>query len=206
MSTATRKSKITGLVLAGGQGSRLGGRDKGLTQVAGKPLIAHVLNRLKPQVNSIIISANRNIEQYGQWQCPVVVDTLRDFQGPLAGIAAALPEIKTDYLLVVPCDLPLLPLDLVDRLWVAMDDEEADMAIAHDGEQLQHLCALIRRSAAASVYEFLDEGERAVKEWANRMFPAVAWFADQAQAFRNINSEDDLRDVEAALRASKSKS
>lgn len=201
MSSATRKSRVTAVVLAGGQGARVGGKDKGLLRVAGKPLIAHVLQRVLPQVSTVIISANRHLDQYGRFEFPVVADRMKDHQGPLAGIATSLAHVHTDYLLTVPCDTPLLPTDLVDRLWAAMEDEEADMAIAHDGEQLQHLVALIRREAAGSVDEFLEEGGRAVKDWAARMFPAVAWFADQPLAFRNINSDADLHELETYLNA-----
>lgn len=204
MSSATRKSCVTAVVLAGGQGARLGGKDKGLLMVAGKPLIAHVLQRVLPQVNTVIISANRHLNQYGQFEFPVVADHMKDHQGPLAGIAAALDHVHTEYLVTVPCDTPLLPLDLVDRLWTAMEDEEADMAVAHDGEQLQHLVALIRRAAAGSVNEFLEEGGRAVKDWAAKLFPAVAWFADQPLAFRNVNNDADLHDIEPLLKAGKS--
>lgn len=206
MTSATRKSRVTAVVLAGGQGSRLGGKDKGLLVVAGKPLIAHVLRRIVPQVSTVVISANRHLDQYARFEFPVVADHLRDHQGPLAGIAAALAHVHTEYLLTIPCDSPLLPIDLVDRLWTAMEDEDADMAVAHDGEQLQHLVALIRREAAGSVDEFLDEGGRAVKEWAAKMFPAVAWFADQPLAFRNVNNDTDMRDIEAHLKEDKAPS
>jgi len=206
MTSATRKSRVTAVVLAGGQGARLGGKDKGLLVVAGKPLIAHVLQRIVPQVSTVVISANRHLDQYARFEFPIVTDQLRDHQGPLAGIAAALVHVHTDYLLTVPCDSPLLPTDLVDRLWTAMEDEEADMAVAHDGEQLQHLVALIRREAAGSVDEFLEEGGRAVKDWAAKMFPAVAWFADQPLAFRNVNSDADVREIEPYLKGGKTPS
>lgn len=200
MNSATRKSRVTAVVLAGGEGARLGGQDKGLLRVVSRPLVAHVLQRIVPQVNTVVISANRHLDQYGQFEFPVVADRMNDHQGPLAGIAASLPHVHTEYLLTVPCDTPLLPADLVDRLWNAMEDEEADMAVAHDGEQLQHLVALIRRAVAGSVDEFLEEGGRAVKEWAAKMFPAVAWFADQPLAFRNVNNDADLHDIEPLLK------
>lgn len=189
-------SKVTALVLAGGRGSRIGGKDKGLIKLGGKTLVERVIERIKPQVGALIVSANRNQEQYGRLGCTVVSDQLKDYQGPLAGIAAALPSIKTDYLLVVPCDTPLIPTDLVARLHQAMVDEEADMAIAHDGEQLQHLFMLVRRHAAASIHEFLDEGGRAARDWAAKMFPAVAWFTDQPKALVSVNTPEDLAALE----------
>lgn len=200
MDKRSAQVSVTAIILAGGQGTRLGNNNKGLYPLAGRAMIEHVLARIENQVSHIIISANSDLDRYRRYGLPVVEDKINGQQGPLAGLAASLPHVKTEYVLIVPCDLPALPSDLVARLRSAMDDEDTDMAVVHDGEQLQHLVALVRRHAAASVQEFLDEGGRAAKDWAARMFPAVAWFSDQAAAFRNVNTPEDAAAAEELLR------
>lgn len=184
------RSNITGLILAGGQGQRAGGRDKGLIEWQGRPLVEHVLARLRPQVDTLLLSCNRNITDYGKLVPQPVTDLRADYQGPLAGIEAAQSRVKTDYLLLAPCDTPELPTDLAYRLYqqLAADPEATHgMCVPWDGERDQYLCALIRRSALDSLTAFLDNGSRAVREWYRIENYLRADFSDCAANFRNLN-------------------
>lgn len=178
---------VTALILAGGKGTRMGGVDKGLVELAGRPLVAHVMERIAPQVAGIVISANRNLERYASFGHPVAPDEHADFQGPLAGIVSAGRLAETDRLCVVPCDTPYLPLDLVFRLHESMEAAGADIAIAHDGERHQQLCLLLRRTLLADIAAYLDRGERRVIRWIEGQRWTAADFSDQADAFRNFN-------------------
>jgi molybdopterin-guanine dinucleotide biosynthesis protein A len=181
---------VTGLILAGGKGRRVGNRDKGLILLKGKPLIAHVSNRLLPQVGALLISCNRNFSRYKHFAAQTVTDTRRDFQGPLAGMEAAYPYIQTEFLVVVGCDIPHLPLDLVIRLTaplVGEDNGASEISYAHDGVREQYLCAAIRRDCLASLSGFLDAGHRAVRDWYNSRTSVIVDFSDQGSGFKNYN-------------------
>lgn len=186
---------ITAIVLAGGQGTRMGGQNKGLATYGDKPLAQHVLDVVAPQVSRVVISANRDLAHYEQFGWPVITDQHADSRGPLAGIAAALDGVTTDYVLIVPCDMPHLPRNLVARCASAMREEQSDLVLAHDGERVQYLVALMQRDVAASVRAFVEADGRAVKDWLATQSPAVAWFADQHAAFRNINTHDELNSI-----------
>jgi len=182
---------ITGLVLAGGAGRRVGGHDKGLLEWRGKPLAAHVAGRLRPQVNRLLISCNRNAQFYRTLADATVRDTRRDYQGPLAGLEAAMPHLGGEFLVIAPCDMPLLPLNLARGLLAALDPAGAtgpDIAYANDGERDQYLCAAIRVGILPSLGEFLDEGQRAVRHWYARHRCVVVDFSAQAECFANYNS------------------
>lgn len=182
--------KITAIILAGGRGTRMGGADKGLIDFEGRPLVAHVIERIAPQVGGILISANRNLETYAGFGHPLVRDELSDFQGPLAGIVAAGRQAGTGLICVVPCDTPLLPEYLVSRLSAAMEREAAEIAIAHDGERSQQLCLLLQRGLLADMADYLDRGERRVISWIESHRWTAADFSDQPEAFRNLNQPD----------------
>ncbi|WP_428633957.1 molybdenum cofactor guanylyltransferase MobA, partial [Sedimenticola sp.] len=137
------ESKITAVILAGGMARRMGGQDKGLIDLDGRPLIAHVLERIQPQVAQVVINANRNLEQYAAFGYPVISDTLSDFQGPLAGFLAVMQQIDSDFIVTLPCDGPSLPDNLVERLRQAQQAADADIAVAHDGNRMQPVYALI---------------------------------------------------------------
>jgi molybdenum cofactor guanylyltransferase len=145
------KDKITGVVIAGGQGRRMGGADKGLVMLAGRPMVEHVIARLKPQVGRLIINANRNLEAYEAMGYAVITDTVRGHVGPLAGFLAAMRAARGPYILTAACDTPLIAADLATRLWRTLEKEEAELAVAHDGDYLQPLFALISVSLADSV-------------------------------------------------------
>ncbi|MEZ5571688.1 MAG: molybdenum cofactor guanylyltransferase MobA [Halioglobus sp.] len=182
---------ITGLILAGGAGRRVGHRDKGLLDWQGRPLIAHVYDCLKPQVGTLLISCNRNLSRYGEFAATVVTDKRRNFQGPLAGIEAATSYIQTEFLVVVGCDMPLLPADLVTRLLAPLctgTDNLPLISYAHDGERAQYLCAGLKRECLSGISGFLDGGGRAVKEWYGRQRTTVVDFEDQSQCFVNCNT------------------
>ena len=197
---------ITGLVLAGGRGQRMGGADKGLQMLHGTPLASQVLARLAPQVGMLAISANRNRDAYvalgAPWQASVLADTLPDYPGPLAGLLAGLRAARTEWLLTVPCDSPWLPADLAERLCDAALARHADIATATttnaDGAVLLHpVFALVRTSLADDLAAFLAAGERKVRAWYARHKTAEVAFADE-RAFYNINSLQELADLDRA--------
>jgi molybdopterin-guanine dinucleotide biosynthesis protein A len=199
---------ITGLVLAGGRGLRMGGVDKGLQTLHGKPLAAHVLDRLAPQTGALAISANRNRETYAAlgapWQATVLADSdsLPDFPGPLAGLLAGLQAARTEWLLAVPCDSPYLPTDLAATLGAAALAQRADIAtvLAPDASgamSLHPVFVLLRTSLAADLAAFLGAGERKVRAWYGRHNALEVPFA-QGRAFYNINSLQELADLERA--------
>lgn len=182
---------VTGLILAGGAGKRMGGADKGLLDWQGRPLVAHAIGRLAPQVDKLVLSANRNRETYADYGYPVIDDELQGFQGPLAGLAAGLTACSTEWLACVPCDCPQLPLDLVARLLAAAEEAGAALAVATTDEGLQPTFQLCRRELLPALEAYLASGERRVSEWCRRQDAAEAFFADAA-AFANFNSPGEL--------------
>lgn len=186
------RAQITGLVLAGGQGSRLGGVDKGLQLHHGQPLALKALQRLRPQVGQVMLSANRNLETYAGWGVPVWPDPadLAGYQGPLAGFLAGLQHADTPYLATVPCDCPRFPADLVARLAAAMHDG-IDLVLARTTAGPEPAFCLMRRSLADDLRRYLASGERKVGGWMAQLRRAEASFDDPA-AFFNINTPDDL--------------
>ena len=190
------KNNITAVVLAGGRGRRLGGQDKGLLEIDGRPLIEHILELVTPQVTAVIINANRNQPIYSSYGHPVISDNMTDYQGPLAGFAAALSVCNTDYIITLPCDGPFVPGDLVNRLSAAIEENDADLAVAHDGERMQPVYALIPRSLLGSLQDFLDDGDRKIDLWYARHNTALADFSDVVDTFFNINTEDDRRSID----------
>ncbi len=181
-------SDITGVVLAGGQGSRMGGRDKGLLSFRGQPLIEHILADLQTQVGKIIINANRNLEVYRRYGYMVLTDPLTGFQGPLAGMAAALRFTTTPYLLTVPCDAPRFPPVLAERLWKALQDQGAEIAVAHDGTELQPMHALLSRHLVDDLQAFLTSGQRRPRDWYKLHKTVAVDFSDYADLFVNMNT------------------
>ena len=181
------RPQTTGLILAGGAGRRVKGQDKGLLEWRGRPLIEHVLDRFKPQVAGLIISCNRNIQRYRQYSELTVEDELSDYQGPLAGLQAASSLLNTSLLAVTPCDTPLLPSDLVEKLWQSMMRHDADICYARDHEREHFLCALIRREALSDLKHFMDAEGRAVKAWYASKKTVAHTFDDGTDGFTNFN-------------------
>jgi len=185
---------ITAVILAGGQGSRLAGLDKGLLELNKKPLVRHIIERIQPQVSNIIISANRNIEAYSKFGFSVYEDETSDFAGPLAGILKALQQCQSEWLLVIPADSPFVSRNLAQRLSQNINDNK--LAIPHDGKYLQPTFALIHKSLATSLQDFLQQGERKARVWMQQQEHTVIDFSDQASTFININTEDELQNAE----------
>lgn len=189
----TERDNITAVILAGGRGSRLGGQDKGLLEFAGRPIIEHILEAISPQAGAVIINANRNLQHYSKYGQPVISDEMADYQGPLAGFAAALAASSTDYIMTIPCDGPFVPADLIARMSRAMLDQHAELAVAHDGQRMQPVYALIPRTLESSLQQFLDSGDRKIDRWYALHTSALADFSDVADTFFNINTDDDRR-------------
>jgi len=196
---ALDRDTISGIVLAGGKSRRMGGQDKGLMMVAGKPMAAWATALLTPQVGRVLLNANRNREQYQALGATVIADQMADFQGPLAGMAAGLAAIDSDYAAFIPCDSPLLPADLVQRLWDAMSAQQADIAVAHDGQRMQPVCALLRRDLLPSLQATLAGGERKVDRWYALHQLALADLSDLPEAFLNANTPAQLAELEQRL-------
>jgi molybdopterin-guanine dinucleotide biosynthesis protein A len=191
-------SAVTGLVLAGGLGRRMGGVDKGLVELDGKPMVAHVLARLAPQVDSVLINANQNIDRYATFGPPVVPDRIEGFAGPLAGLHAGLSAASTPLLVTVPCDSPFLPLDLVERLRTALDAARAQLAVARTGDQAQPVFSMVRREVLEDLAQFLAGGGRKIDAWYARLNVVEVAFDDEAEAFANINTREELSGFQGA--------
>ena len=184
---------VTGVILAGGRAIRMGGEDKGLVLLRDRPMIQWGLDRLSPQVSTILISANRNIAQYAVFGHPIVADTAADFQGPLAGIAAALAQADTPWLVSVPCDSPLIPLDLVGRLHDQVVRGGARVGAAHDGQRLQPVFTLIHRDLLDDLVSYLQGGERKIDRWLERHAFRSVDFSDREEMFLNVNTPVELQ-------------
>ncbi len=198
---------ITGLVLAGGRGSRMGGVDKGLQPFNGTPLALHALRRLAPQVGPLLLSANRNIDEYRTFGAPVWEDDLTGHAGPLAGFLSGLRQARTPWLLTVPCDTPLFPADLAARLSAALVADDADIAMAQGasgadaagGLSAQPVFCLLRASLADDLSRYLQEGGRRVGQWAQRHRTVQVRFdrpGDAPEAFFNANTLAELHALE----------
>lgn len=196
------RANVAGLILAGGQARRMGGTDKGLLPLAGRPMVEHVMEALRPQVGTVLVSANRHHERYACYGHPVIADDLGGYQGPLAGVAAALRQNTAEFLVTAPCDAPLLPPDLVARLRSACEATDADAAVANDGRRLQPVFLLLRSRVAPALEAYLAGGGRRVDAWLGQLRTVEVDFSDVAAAFVNVNDPDDHRAVEAQLLSS----
>ncbi len=194
MSGATHNpeaERVAAVILAGGQGSRMGGADKGLIEYQGRPLIEWVMMALSPQVDELVISANRNLERYAGYGHQVLPDTLPDYPGPLAGILAALQTVKADWLVVTPCDTPRLPSDLVARLLDSARHAQVPLAVATDESRMHPTCFVVRTDQCDELAACLARGERAVRHW-QATLPSVSVRFDAA-CLINVNHPEDLR-------------
>ena len=187
---------ITGLILAGGQGRRMGGVDKGLQVLRDRPMIEWVMERLRPQVSEIVINANQNLEAYRAYGLRVVADAVGGFAGPLAGLHAGLGIATTDELVTVPCDSPFLPLDLVKRLAAARAKNDADIAVAKTDDQPHPVFSLVRTGVRAHLEAFLNGGGRKIDTWYATLRVVEVPFDDEADAFSNINTRAELQAFE----------
>ena len=182
---------VSGIVLAGGQGRRMGGVDKGLQPLRGRPMIEWVLERLGPQVSELIVNANQNIQSYEKYGHRVVRDEIAGFAGPLAGLHAGLKAASSPLVVTVPCDSPFLPQDLVSRLQGCL--AENDLAVAKTGDQPHPVFALMKRQVRESLEAFLAAGGRKIDAWYAALKVVEVSFDDEASAFRNINTLEELK-------------
>ena len=183
---------VTGIVLAGGMGRRMGGVDKGLVPLAGRPMVEHVLTRLRPQVDDALINANQNLDRYAAFGVPVVADAIGGFAGPLAGLHAGMTAAHRDLVVTVPCDSPFLPDDLVARLLAGLVAGDAQLAVARTFDQPHLVFALVRRALLPHLTAFLEGGGRKIDAWYATLPAVEVAFDDEADAFRNINTSDEL--------------
>ena len=189
-------TRITGVVLAGGQGSRMGGVDKGLQPFRGKPMVAHAVERLAAQVDELLINANRNPEAYGEFGHRVIADEIEGFAGPLAGFERGLAHASGELVVTVPCDSPFLPADLVARLRAALERDGADLAVARTGDQAHPVFSLMKRGVHESLRQFLASGQRKIDKWYAALKVVEVPFDDEADAFLNINTREELANLE----------
>ena len=198
-----KKTNITGLILAGGRGTRMGEVNKGLQLLQQRPLVTWALDRIQAQVDTLIINANQDLVHYQALGFPVIEDRIPNYAGPLAGIHAGLKACKTDYLISVPCDSPFLPEDLVSRLVQAMIEEETEISVAYtlemrNGEthkQVHPVFSLINKKCLESLEYFLMQGERKIRAWHAQHRVSEVHF-ENVQAFINVNTTDQLQHIE----------
>lgn len=189
MAERYRVEDVTGIILAGGKGTRMKGEDKGLILLNGEALYQHVLARLRPQVGALFISANRHQDRYQQSGCDVFSDTLTGFAGPLAGMLSGLHYIKTEWAVFASCDTPFLPQDLVQKLWLGKG--QASIAWVRSHERDHPTLALMNKSVASQLEEYLQRGDRKLMYFLSEMSGNAVIFDDD-RAFTNINTPDDL--------------
>ena len=199
LSVTAAQHSVTGLVLAGGQARRMGGEDKGLIELAHRPLLAWVLDCFVSQVDEVLISANRHHSRYAAFGHRVIADQASGFLGPLAGLAAGLAASRTPWLVMVPCDSPFLPNDLVARFLDLALSHDTPLVCAHDGSRLQPVFSLVHATLLSDLSEYLAAGERKIDQWfdRHRWHPVV--FPERSDMFLNINSPSDLQRVAERL-------
>lgn len=187
------------VILAGGLARRMGGQDKGLVTLAGTPMVEHVLRTVRPLVDSCVINANRNLLAYGAYSVPVITDRLEGHLGPLAGLSAGLASLGTDHTFMCPCDSPFLQADLYRALLQACIDDDADLAVPHDGERLQPVFLVVQQRVQSSLDAFLASGERKIDRWFEQLQISQVDAAGFAASFRNINTEEERLQAEREL-------
>lgn len=190
--------KITGVILAGGLGRRMGGIDKGLQELRGRPMAQWVVERLAPQVDELLINANQNGERYAAFGHRVVPDQIPDFAGPLAGLHAALSAAMHPLVATAPCDSPFLPADLIARLHDALTANSADLAVARTFDQAHPVFCLCKREVLPHLTGFLESGGRKIDRWYATLKVVEVAFDDEAEAFENINTREELSRFDGA--------
>ncbi len=184
--------RVSGLILAGGQGRRMQNRDKGWIELAGKPMIERVIERLSPQVDEVIINANRNISSYTTLQHRVIEDEIQGFQGPLAGILSGLKQCKNKFMVCVPCDTPFFPCDLVSQMTAKQHTTSADVISVSDGNRIHPVFALIKSDLAGSLEDYLAKGERKIDRWYQQHNFYLIEYPGGEHFFENINTVEQL--------------
>lgn len=184
--------KISAIILAGGRATRMNGLDKGLVCLQKKPLVQYVIERITPQVDEVLLNANREIAQYETFNLPILQDGNSDFMGPLAGFNLGLIHCKHDFLLSLPCDSPLIPHDLASWLMKALIEQDADIAVAKSGGYAHPVFSLMKKSILPSLTNYLEQGERKVSTWQKSLNYIEVEFDDCDDAFVNVNTFEEL--------------
>jgi molybdenum cofactor guanylyltransferase len=197
--TAVPRQEITAVILAGGLARRMGGQDKGLITLNGRPMIEHVIAALTPQVGTLLINANRNLETYRGYGYPVIEDMMGDYFGPLVGMASGVQAAATPYLLTVPCDSPFVHPALAEILFRALEEDQAEISVAHDGTRMQPVFALLRRELLPDLLVYLKNGGRKIDTWYAQHRLTLVDFSNWPDTFLNINTADDRIDLEQKM-------
>jgi len=192
MNRDSLNKQITVVILAGGRGRRMRQQDKGLVVLDKRPLIEHVLEAVSPQNPNILINANQNLEQYQQYGYRVISDEMADFQGPLAGVATAMGQVETPYILTLPCDAPFVEHNYQQKMWSALETQQTDLAVAYDGKRLQPVHALIPIHLHADLLKFLSGDTRRVDSWYSQYAMGLVDFSKQVRMFCNLNTPEEL--------------
>ena len=190
---------ISAVILAGGRARRMDGEDKGLIELKGRPLIDYITSALRPQVGEILVNANRNLDRYRAFGYPVIEDIMGDFFGPLVGMATGMQATDKPYLLTVPCDSPFIPAHLAATLYHAMNNENAELSVAHDGARMQPVFALLDCELLPSLLNYLNEGGRKIDTWYAQHRLALADFSVAPETFLNLNTPEDKAKLESRI-------
>ena len=191
------QTKVTGVILAGGLARRMNKQDKGLVNFKGRPMVSYAIAALAPLVDQIVINANRNSEQYRQFGWPVVADQTDSFDGPLAGVLAAMTHVDADVLLVIPCDSPLIKAEHLQKLLVTRAENDADVAVAFDGERLHPVFLAIKTTLKTSLQDYLASGQRKMALWLEQQNMVQVDFSNEPEIFSNINTLAELSALES---------
>jgi len=186
------KDEITGVILAGGRARRMGGVDKGLVLFKGKPLIEHVIKAFEPQVSNLLLNVNRNYEKYKNYGLEIVSDEMEDYCGPLAGMSSALNKIDTPYLATAPCDTPFISKNIVENLSLSMLNEKTEISVAHNGDRLQPVFCMMKKTMITSINNYLKKGGRKIDHWFNQHSVSVVDLSGNPECFKNFNSKDEI--------------
>ena len=189
--TTTPVQDITAVILAGGKARRMGGEDKGLIELHGRPLLDYIISGLQPQAGQLLVNANRNLERYRAFGYPVVEDIMGDYFGPLVGMATGMQACNTPYIMSVPCDSPFVPAGLTDTLYQALADTRADISVAHDGSRMQPVFALLRCELLPDLLSYLEGGGRKIDTWYAQHRLALSDFSALPDTFLNLNTPED---------------
>ncbi len=192
---------ITAVILAGGKARRMGGEDKGLIELHGRPMLDYIIDGLRPQAGHLIINANRNLDRYREFGYPVAADMMGDFFGPLVGMATGMQAATTPLIVTVPCDSPFVPEQLCDTLRCEMEKTDAEISVAHDGTRMQPVYALLRCELLPGLLSYLNEGGRKIDSWYAQHRLALADFSSTPDVFLNINTPADQLLIEKKLAA-----
>jgi len=194
-----KQERVGAVVLAGGLARRMGGQDKGLVELRGRPMASWAVDAIQPHVHQIVINANRNHDAYTEMGCPVVADRHSGHIGPLAGLSAAIHQLDTDYVFMCPCDSPFVDSALVNVLGHACIETSSDIAVANDGVRMQPVFCLVHKRTLASLDAYLESGERKIDRWYATQKMIEVDCSEFAGSFRNINTEDERIAAEAEL-------